>query len=137
MTTVGSQVHAGSRAAFGWYGSKARIAARISALMADIPHRVYLEPYAGSAAVLFRKPRVPVEIINDVDGQVVNFFRVLRDHPAELARACQLTPYSRAEYETIVDRAAAGEVERARRFWARCGVPVTMDPSAPLWRPVS
>jgi D12 class N6 adenine-specific DNA methyltransferase len=65
-------------------------------LIARIPHRVYIEPYAGSAAVLFAKPRSPVEIINDLDDQVVNFFRVLRDHPAALARACQLTPYARA-----------------------------------------
>jgi len=55
---------------------------------------VYVEPYAGSAAVLFAKPRVPAEIINDLDGQVVNFFRLLRDHPAELAgrRGCTFEP---------------------------------------------
>jgi DNA adenine methylase len=73
--------------------------ARIAALAASIPHRVYIEPCAGSMAVLFAKPRAPVEIINYLDGQMVNFFRMLRDHPAELARACQLTP-TRAEYET-------------------------------------
>ena len=77
------------RAAFGWYGSKSRLGLRIAALASGIPHQVYLEPYAGSAAVLFAKPRVPVEIINDLDGQVVNFFRELRDRPAELARACR------------------------------------------------
>lgn len=87
------------RTAFGWYGSKARLAPRILLLIASMPHRVYVEPYAGSAAVLFAKPRSPVEIINDPDDQVVNFFRVLRDHPGALARACQLTPYARAEYE--------------------------------------
>lgn len=109
------------RAPFGWYGSKARLARRIVPLADAIPHRVYVEPYAGSAAVLFAKPRSPVEIINDLDGQVVNFFRVLRDHPAALARACQLTPYSRAEYEAdAISTDSMTELELARRFWARC-----------------
>lgn len=70
------------RQPFGWYGSKVRLAPRILFLIASIPRRVYVEPYAGSAAVLFGKPRSPVEIINDIDDQVVNFFRVLRDHPS-------------------------------------------------------
>ncbi len=64
---------------------------------------------------------MPVEIINDIDGQVVNFFRVLRDHPAALARSCQLTPYARAEYETDADgHDGLSNLEQARRFWARC-----------------
>jgi hypothetical protein len=88
-TQARTSVSSRSRAPFGWYGAKARLALHVVALAADIPHRVCTEPYAGSAAVLFAKPRAPVEIINDLDGQVVNFFRVLRDHPAELARACQ------------------------------------------------
>ena len=110
----------GTRAAFGWYGSKARLAPRIAEMAAAIPHRVYVEPYAGSAAVLFRKPRSPVEIINDIDGQVVNFFRVLRDRPAGLARACRLTPCAREQYESDAECDAASDMERARRFWARC-----------------
>jgi DNA adenine methylase len=109
------------RAAFGWYGSKARLAPKIAALAAGIPHRVYIEPYAGSAAVLFAKPRAATEIINDIDGQVVNFFRVLRDQPAALARACQLTPYARAEYLHDAEHDEdASDLEQARRFWARC-----------------
>ncbi|MGH3225472.1 MAG: DNA adenine methylase [Streptosporangiaceae bacterium] len=110
-----------ARAAFGWYGSKARLAPKIAAMAEGIPHRVYVEPYAGSAAVLFAKPRAPVEIINDLDGQVVNFFRVLRDHPAALARACQLTPYSRDEYHAgAAGHDGLSELDQARRFWARC-----------------
>lgn len=109
------------RPAFGWYGSKVRLAPRILSLIASIPHRVYVEPYAGSAAVLFAKPRSPVEIINDIDDQVVNFFRVLRDHPSALARACQLTPYARAEYEADATcHNELSDLEQARRFWVRC-----------------
>lgn len=102
------------RAAFGWYGSKARLAPTIAALAAGLPHRVYIEPYASSAAALFARPRAPVEIINDLDGPGGHFFRVLRDHPAELARACQLTPYSRAEYYSDADISAEhSELEQA------------------------
>lgn len=110
-----------SRAPFGWYGSKARLAGRITKLAARIPHKVYIEPYAGSAAVLFRKPRARVEVLNDLDGGVVNYFRMLRDHGPDLARACQLTPYARDEYADAAARDDdATDIERARRFWARC-----------------
>jgi DNA adenine methylase len=76
----------------------------------------------GSAAVLFAKPPSPTEILNDLDGQVVNFFTVLRDRPAELARALTLTPYARAEYEQLpagYDDPGLDEVERARRWFVR------------------
>lgn len=82
------------------------------------PHTVYLEPFFGSGAVLFQKPRSKVETVNDLDGRVVNLFRVLRDRPEELARAVALTPYSRAEYEASYER-AEDPVEDARRFLVR------------------
>ena len=80
-----------------YYGRKARLAPWIASLLP--PHRTYVEPFAGSAAVLFAKPPSPTEVLNDLDGAVVNFFTVLRDHPAELAQALRLTPYARAEYQ--------------------------------------
>jgi hypothetical protein len=78
-SVVQVRIHPDWPAVFGWYGSKARRSQSIAAMAARISHRVYIEPYAGGAAVLFAKPRVPVGIINDLDGQVVIFFRVLRD----------------------------------------------------------
>src|SRR5690606_8719683 len=83
--------------------------------------RVYVEPFCGSAAVLFGKPRSTHEIINDLDGGVVNFLRCLRDHPLEMERLCRLTPYSRDEYELAcdVDDPDVGDLERARRWWVR------------------
>jgi DNA adenine methylase len=68
-----------------YYGAKARLAPWIASLLP--PHRTYVEAFAGSAAVLFAKPPSPTEVLNDLDGAVVNFFRVLRDHPDQLARA--------------------------------------------------
>jgi len=60
------------------------------------PHRSYLEPFAGSLAVLFNKPRSAIETVNDIDGDIVNFFCVLRADPERLAREIDLTPYARA-----------------------------------------
>lgn len=103
---------------FPYYGSKGRLAGRIVDLMPR--HRVYVEPFAGSAAVLFSKPPAPVEVINDLDRNVVTFFRVLRSREDELIRALRFTPYSREEY-AAADLAddSIDDLERARRFFIR------------------
>lgn len=82
-----------------YHGGKWKLAPWISS---HFPvHKVYTEAYAGGASVLLRKPRAHTEVYNDLDGEIVNVFRVLRD-PArarELIRLLTLTPYSRSEYE--------------------------------------
>jgi DNA adenine methylase len=83
------------------------------------PHEIYLEPFFGSGAVFFRKNRVRVETINDLDGRVINLFSVLRDSPDALERAVRLTPYSRTEYERSYER-SDDPLEDARRFLVRC-----------------
>ena len=101
-------------------GGTARLAGWIASLLAA--HRTYLEPFAGSAAVLFAKRPGPTEILNDLDGAVLNFFRVLRERPTELARALTLTPYARAEYEQLAagfDDPGLEDLERARRWFIR------------------
>lgn len=119
MTSVPLAGHQALRPPFGYYGAKARLACRITDLLP--PHRVYAETHAGSAAVLFAKRPSSVEVINDIDGEVTHFFTVLRTDPVRLARACQLTPYSRAEYEACASRPTdLDPVERARRWWVRC-----------------
>ncbi|MGN0512718.1 MAG: DNA adenine methylase [Lachnospiraceae bacterium] len=62
-------------------------------------HDVYLEPFAGSLAVLFHKERSHIETVNDLDGEITNFFQILRDNERELERLISLTPFSRREYE--------------------------------------
>ncbi|WP_370635630.1 DNA adenine methylase [Lysinibacillus sp. CD3-6] len=49
-------------------------------------HEVYLEPFFGSGAVLFNKPAARIETINDLDGNIVNLFKVIRDQPEKLAQ---------------------------------------------------
>lgn len=82
-------------------------------------HDVYLEPFAGSLAILFNKQRSHIETVNDLHGEVVNFFRVLRDKPDELKRLIEFTPYSRAEYDLAYQESDV-DIERARRFCVRC-----------------
>jgi len=79
-------------------------------------HRVYTEAFGGAASVLLRKPRVYSEIYNDLDGEVVNLFRVLRNptQGRELMRIVHLTPYAREEFQ--LSYIADGDpVEQARR----------------------
>lgn len=101
-----------------YHGGKGRLAQWIVSLLPR--HRVYVEPFAGSAAVLLAKPPSTHEILNDVDGNVTTFYRVLRERPEELERACRLTPYARDEFESAdLHDAAIDELERARRWWVR------------------
>lgn len=97
-----------------YHGGKWRLAPWI---ISHFPtHRIYVEPFGGGASVLLRKPRSFAEVYNDLDGDVVNVFRVLRDptQAEQLERACHLTPWSRTEfwgaYEPTDD-----PVEQARR----------------------
>lgn len=83
------------------------------------PHTTYLEPFFGSGAVLFNKEPSELETINDIDGDVVNLFRVIRDRPEELAHMVYWTPYSREEYRDA-HRSDPSELEQARIFLVRC-----------------
>jgi DNA adenine methylase len=75
-------------------GSKSRLARDIIAAFPD--HHCYVEACAGSAAVMMRKPASPIEVLNDRDHLLVNFYDVLRTRPDELQRVLRYTPYGRA-----------------------------------------
>lgn len=109
----------GRRIVFGWYGGKFNHLDWLLSLLPAAHH--YCEPFAGSAAVLLNRIPAPVETYNDIDGAVVNFFRVLREEPDELARAIALTPFSREEFHQAIadDPRAEDRLERARRFYVR------------------
>lgn len=83
-------------------------------------HRVYVEPFGGAASILLRKSRVQGEVYNDLDGDVVCLFEVLRsaEQARQLARLVALTPFARDEFDLAREQAAA-PIERARRLLVR------------------
>ena len=107
------------RIVFGWYGGKFSHLEWLLPLLPKAHH--YCEPFAGSGAVLLNRASSPVETYNDIDGDVVNFFRMLRDKPRDLVRAINLTPFSREEFYRAINGPAQGlsSVEKARRFYVR------------------
>lgn len=105
------------RPPFAFYGGKSRLGERIAAALP--PHRHYVEPFAGSLAVLLAKAPSVMETVNDLDRSIVNFWRVLRSRPDELGRVCALTPHSRVEFEDAKDVEQGDELEQARLLWVR------------------
>lgn len=100
-----------------WVGGKNRLARQIIALFP--PHQTYVEPFAGGAQVFFHKPPSNVEVLNDLDGEIVNFYRVCQWHAEELARYLRHEPASRRLYELqAASRSEAlTDIQRAARFF--------------------
>lgn len=82
-------------------------------------HHSYLEPFFGSGAVLFNKPRSNIETINDLDGNVVNLFEWIRDDPERLAHKIYFTPYSRQVYEDTFWVVPEDSLQKAVNFYIR------------------
>lgn len=97
-----------------YHGGKWRLAPWIISYFPA--HRVYTETFGGAASILLRKPRAYAEIYNDLDGEIVNVFRVLRDHDKalELSRQIALTPFARDEFDMSYE-ASDNDIEQARR----------------------
>lgn len=105
-----------------WPGSKWNIVDKIIEIMPT--HKIYLEPFFGSGAVFFSKGPCNTEILNDLDGEVVNLFRTIRDNSKELAKRIYFTPYSREEYLESYKRndKDLDNTEKARQFLVRCNM---------------
>jgi hypothetical protein len=103
---------------FGWYGGKFSHLDWLLPLLPNCHH--YCEPFAGSGAVLLNREPSPVETFNDLDGEVVNFFRVLREEKERLVEAIGLTPFAREEFALACEISPdLSALERARRFYVR------------------
>jgi len=105
--------------AFGWYGGKF---SHLNWLLPQLPYcKNYCEPFGGSAAVLLNRCPSLVETLNDLDGEVVNFFRILRNHKDTLIERIGLTPFSREEFYLACQPpdSPLTDLERARRFFVR------------------
>lgn len=99
-----------------WHGGKFRLAPWILSFFPE--HRTYVEPFGGGGSVLLRKSRSYAEVYNDLDGEIVNLFRVARDHGGELCRLVEMTPFAREEF-ILAFQPAESPLERARRLMMR------------------
>ena len=112
---VGSKNSKKINAPFGYFGAKNKIALQICSNLP--PHNCWVEAFCGSAALTLSKTKAQIEIVNDIDNDIVNFFQQLRDNSRELIRLINLTPY--AEQELNLARTEIldlSPIERARRF---------------------
>ncbi len=109
------------RAPIRLWGSKEWLAPRVIELLP--PHRVYVEVFGGTGAVLLAKEPSPVEVFNDINQGCTNFYRVLRDQSDELVRRLALTPFSRQEYEDakVGWRNTDDPIEKARQWFLVAG----------------
>jgi DNA adenine methylase len=104
--------------AFGWYGGKYSHLDWLLPLLPKCHH--YCEPFGGSAAVLLNREPSPIETYNDIDGEVCNFFRVLRENKERLIEQIGLTPFSREEFAAACQiNPNLPALERARQFYVR------------------
>ncbi|MEM3448389.1 MAG: DNA adenine methylase [Nitrososphaerota archaeon] len=139
LEEVESKVRKQKLLAFRWYGGKFSHLEWLLPLLPKAYH--YCEPFGGSAAVLLNREPSPVETYNDIDGELVNFFKVLRDKPAELIEKLYLTPFSAEEFAkawVLRGRKDIDEVERARLFFIRAeqvrtGLAQTATPGRWAW----
>lgn len=108
--------------AFIYPGGKVRISSWVASFFPG--HKIYVEPFGGAAGVLLNKAPSPLEVYNDLNSDVVNFFRVLRDKEkaAELIRRLKLTPYAREEYYSFYPMPEGDDIERARALIGRASM---------------
>lgn len=102
---------------FKWVGGKSRLRKSIIPLIP--PHQCYVEPFGGAAWVLFGKDPSPIEVLNDIDEELINFFRVVKRQPEALVKSFDLELVSRSEFRRLaaVEPHSLSEVERAHRFY--------------------
>lgn len=103
------------RSLFPYVGGKHRVARKLINLFAK--HHCYVELFAGAANVLFAKEPSKVEVLNDVNGELINIFRVIRWHPEELVRELAFITHSRQEFMDYHDQPGLTDVQRAARHW--------------------
>jgi DNA adenine methylase len=102
-----------------YLGGKRNLAKRLCGIISSTPHRSYIEPFVGMGGVFLRRPApAPVEVINDLSGDVANLFRIVRRHYEPFVDAMRFLPASRDEFERQkrLDPSALTDIERAVRF---------------------
>ena len=102
---------------FKWVGGKSRLRKAIIPLIPA--HRCYVEPFCGAAWVLFGKPPSSIEVLNDIDEELINFFRVVKHNPEDLLKSFDLDLVSRSEFHKLAgtDPRSLSDIARAHRFY--------------------
>jgi DNA adenine methylase len=102
---------------FKWVGGKSRLRKQIISLLPK--HTCYVELFAGASWVLFGKPPSDVEVLNDIDQEIVTFFRVVKEKPEELIASFEWELVSRAEFKRLasLEPASLTDIQRAHRFY--------------------
>lgn len=100
-----------------WVGGKSRMRKKIIALLPK--HSCYVEPFAGAAWVLFAKPPSDVEVLNDIDGELINFFRVVKEQPEDFIRSFEWELVSREKFNHLAkaNTEEMDTIERAHRLF--------------------
>ena len=106
------------RAPFQYFGGKSKMIAKLLPLLP--PHQVYVEPFCGAASLFFAKEPSPVEVLNDLNGDVINVFRVLQNKETheELRFRLMYTPYARAEFIRALEMREQKDLTPVDRAWA-------------------
>ena len=117
LTPQTVEIHFHMKGPLSYIGGKNRIAAKIIELFPQ--HKTYVEAFAGGAQVLFHKEPSPVEVLNDLDGDVVTFFRVCQSHFEELVRYMKFVLVSREWFDLLQDQdpKTLTDIQRAVRFF--------------------
>ena len=101
--------------AFSYFGSKHNLALPILKYLP--PHNAWVDVFCGSAALTLAKPPASIEIINDINGEIINFFEQLRKRPEKIYSMLNLTPYAREELNRARKNGVGiSKIEKARRF---------------------
>lgn len=100
---------------FPWMGGKSNMAKRLSQLLPD--HKCYVEVFSGAANLLFVKEPSKTEVINDINSELINIFRVVRFHPIEFIKELRLTLHSRDEFTDCQAQPGLTDIQRAARTW--------------------
>jgi len=103
------------RSLFPWMGGKSRQAKQLASLLAE--HTCYVEVFSGAANLLFEKAPSKVEVINDINADIINLFRIARFHPRELVRELQFVTHNRLDYKAYRAQPGITDVQRAARTW--------------------
>ncbi len=100
---------------FAWQGGKSNMAARLCQLLPD--HKCYVEVFAGAANLLFVKEKTKVEVLNDINSELINLFRVVRWHPREFINELAFEPQSRIVFSDYRTQPGLTDIQKAARTW--------------------